>query len=222
MTLSNNPPPYEAFSLHIEELFSLVSGTVAGATVETDEQEATLDGLLDDLRQVKKDANAERVAEKKPHDDAAAAVQARWKPLIERCEMAQKAIEALLTPYRLSKQRDKEAEAARLRAEAQATQEAAQAALRQSDDLEARFAAEGTLKQAKKLTAAANKADRAPTGLRTGYRAEITDMTAFARWAWSDRRSEVEAFFAELAAREARHGPRIIPGLNIITERKAA
>ena len=63
-------------------------------------------------------------------------------------------------------------------------------ALRQSDDLETRFAAEAVLKQATKLQAVANRVDRTPTGLRTLYRAEVTDATAFARWAWANRRTE--------------------------------
>ena len=73
----NSPPPLEAFGLHIEELFSLVSGSVA-SPISTDDQEAALDALLDDVRKAKKGADEQRAAEKKPHDDAGKAVQAAY------------------------------------------------------------------------------------------------------------------------------------------------
>lgn len=222
MTISNQPPPYEAFSLHIEELFALVSDTTAGAEVTTDEQDAALDTLMDDLRKARKDADAERAAEKKPHDDAAKAVQARWKPLLDRCDLAVAETKKLLTPYRDAKQRAKDDAARKAREEADAKLKAAQIALQSSDDLAGRFAAEEQLKQAAKLTAVANKIDRSATGLRTSYRAEVTDFTAFSRWAWIHRRAEYEAFLSELAEREGRNGPVTLPGVTIHTERKAA
>lgn len=224
MTLSNNPPVFEAHSLHVEELFALVSDTTGAGVVTNDDQEAALDELMDDLRTAKKGADAERAAEKKPHDDAAKAVQAKWKPLIDRCDMGLAAVKNLLTPYREAKQQAAEAAAAEARREAEERTAAAQAALRQSDDLEARFIAEADLKQVTKLQAVANRVDRAPTGLRTSYRAEVTDATAFARWAWVNRRSEYEQFLADLAAREVRAtgATTTIPGILVHTERKAA
>lgn len=224
MTLSNNPPAFEAHSLHVEELFALVSDTTGAGVVTNDDQEAALDELMDDLRTAKKGADAERAAEKKPHDDAAKAVQAKWKPLIDRCDMGLAAVKNLLTPYREAKQQAAEAAAAEARREAEERTAAAQAALRQSDDLEARFIAEADLKQVTKLQAVANRVDRAPTGLRTSYRAEVTDATAFARWAWVNRRSEYEQFLADLAAREVRAtgATTTIPGILVHTERKAA
>ena len=224
MTLSNNPPAFEAHSLHVEELFALVSDTTAAGVVTNDDQEAALDELMDDLRTAKKGADAERAAEKKPHDEAAKAVQAKWKPLIDRCDMGLTAVKNLLTPYREAKKRAAEAAAAQARRGAEERTAAAQMALRQSDDLETRFAAEAVLKQATKLQAVANRVDRTPTGLRTLYRAEVTDATAFARWAWANRRTEYLQFLADLAAREVRAtgATTTIPGILVHTERKAA
>lgn len=222
MTISNNPPAFDAFSLHIEELFALVSDTTAGAEVTTDEQDAALDGLMDDLRKARKDADIERAAEKRPHDDAAKAVQTKWKPLLDRCDLAVAEIKKLLTPYRDAKQKAKDEAARKARDEAEARETAAREALQNSDDLQERFEAEQNLKAAAKLTAAANKIDRSATGLRTRYRAEVTDFTAFSRWAWIRRRSEYEAFLTDLAERESRNGPVEIPGIIIHTKRKAA
>lgn len=214
----NQPPPVEAFALHIEELFSLVSGSVA-APVQTDEQEAALDALLDDVRKAKKDADAERAAEKKPHDDAAKAVQAAWKPLLDRCDKAAEAIKAALTPYRTAKQRAKD-EAARIaREEAEAKQRAAQEALRQSDDLEARFAAEEQLKQAEKLAAQANRIDRSATGLRTYQVADVTDRRALLEHVMRNDPDALTAWLAEYARKAL---PAQLPGVTIRIEKKAA
>jgi hypothetical protein len=217
----NQPPPREAFSLHIEELFSLVSATTAGAVVATDEQEAALDSLLDDLRKTRKDADAQRASEKKPHDDAAKAVQAVWKPLLDRCDAAADEIKRLLTPYRQAKLRAKDEAARKAREEAQARQEAAQAALRQSDDLEARFAAESDLKVASKLTAAANKIDRTATGLRTHWEAEITDRRAALNFYLKRSPDRFEALLQQLADEDARGTRGAVPGV-LFHERKRA
>jgi hypothetical protein len=217
----NGPPPFEAYSLHIEDLFTQVSDSTAGIAVENDAQEAALDALLDEFRAARKNADAERVAEKRPHDDAGKAVQAKWKPLIDRCDMAAGEIKRLLTPYRTIKQRAKDEVARLAREEADARQKAAQEALRASDDLEQRFAAEADLERAAKLTAQANRIDRSATGLRNYYRAEITDHVAFCRWAWTSRRADYEAFLTDLAEREVRRGPVTIPGIIIHTEERA-
>lgn len=222
MTLSNQPPAYEAFSLHIEELFALVSDTTAGAAVENDEQDAALDALLDDLRKAKKDANAERAAEKKPHDDAGNAVQAKWKPLIDRCDMGMTEIKNLLTPYRNAKQRAKDEAAQRAREEAAAKEQAAREAIQASDDLEERFAAEEQFKQAQKLKAVANKIDRAPTGLRTSYRARVINYKALLKHYMERRPRDVMAWLAEQAERDVRAGERVIPGVEVVEERSAA
>lgn len=222
MTISNNPPAHEAMAMHIEELFAMVSDTVDGATVSTDEQEAALDGLLDDLRTARKDADAKRAEEKRPHDDAAKAVQTKWKPLLDRCDMAANEIKRLLTPYRTAKLAAAEEAKRKAREEAEARQSAAQAALQQSDDLAARFAAEEDLKAAKKLTAVANKIDRAPTGLRTRWVAELDNPTAALKHFMATQPDALKAWLLDQAQRDVNSGARVIPGFTIKEERKAA
>ena len=219
----NAPPPFEAWSLHIEDLFKLVSDTTAGGAVQNDEQEAALDALLDDFRKARKAADTERAAEKKPHDDAAKAVQVRWKPLLDKCDMAAEEIKRLLTPYRTAKQRAKDEAARKAREEAEAKRLEAEAALRQSDDLEARFEAEETLKQAQKLAAVANRIDRTATGLRTYWEAEITDRKAALLHYLKEQPEAFATFIQELADRDARNEAtrRDIPGV-IFHERKKA
>lgn len=218
---ANNPPPVEAFTLHIEELFSLVSGSTA-TELTTDEQEAALDALLDDVRKARTDADKQRAAEKKPHDDAGKAVQAAWKPLLDRCDAATKALKDRLTPYREARQRAKD-EAARLaREEAEAAQKAAQEALRASDDLEERFAAEENLKRASKLTALANRIDRSATGLRTIWEAEIIDRRAALNHYIKTNPDAFTDLIAQLADADARGARPAVPGVVYHDRKRAA
>jgi hypothetical protein len=219
----NQPPPVDAMGLHVEDLFQLVSDTLAGVdAVKNDEQDAALDGLLDDFRKARKDADEYRAAEKRPYDEAAKAVQAKWKPLLDRCDMATAEIKAKLTPYRNAKIAARE-EAIRIAREtAEQNQKAAQDALRQSDDLDARFAAEEQLRQATILTAAANRADRSATGLRTTWVAQITDRRAALNHYLREQPEMFERLIQDLADKDARSEAtrRNIAGVSFIQERK--
>jgi hypothetical protein len=218
----NQPPAFEAHSLHIEDLFDLVSDSTSGGAVENDEQDAALDGLLDEFRKARKAADAERVAEKKPHDDAAAAVQTKWKPLLARCDAAADEIKRLLTPYRTAKQRAKDDAALKAREEAEAAQKAAQEALQATPDLATRFAAEEDLKRAQKLTATANKIDRAATGLRTFWVAEITDRRAALNHYLKRQPEAFETLIQSLADHDARNGRPPVAGVLFHERKKAA
>lgn len=217
---ANKPPPIVAMSLHIDDLFSLVSGSTAGP-VTTDEQEAALDALLDDVRRASNDAEAQRKAEKKPHDDAGKAVQAAWKPLLDKCDGAAEAIKAALTPYRTARQQAKDEAARKAREEAEALQVAAQEALRGSQDLEERFAAEAQLQQASKMTAVANRIDRSATGLRTYWEAEIADRREALKHYITTNPGEFEALIQRLADADARGTRAPVPGV-LFHERKQA
>jgi hypothetical protein len=63
------------------------------------------------LRKARKDADEARVAEKKPHDDAAKAVQAKWTPLLDKCELAETTAKKALAPYLIAKEAAQQAEA---------------------------------------------------------------------------------------------------------------
>jgi len=218
----NAPPAFEAHSLHIEDLFELISGTTAGGQVETDDQEKALDDLLDEIRKARKAADADRAAEKKPHDDAASAVQAKWKPLLARCDMAVSEIRRLLTPYRDARQRAREEEAAKAREEAAQRQREAQEALRKSDDLEARFEAEQQLAAAKKLSAVANKIDRTATGLRTHWTHRVVNRSELLRYVKQRYPEDLADMLNEFVRRKVIEGVREMPGVEIVSDRRAA
>ncbi len=215
----NAPPPLEAMSLHIEDLFALVSDTTAGGQVTTDEQKAALNDLMDDLRKAGKDAEACRKAEKQPHLDAGKAVDAAWKPITDKCNSGIAHLKALLTPYRVAKQEAKEAAARKAREEAAAKEQAAAEALRSADNLEARFEAEAELKEAGKIKAAANRSDREATGLRTSQIVVVEDYAALLKHIKNNDPAPLKAWLDDYARRAL---PSKLPGCRIDVERRAA
>jgi hypothetical protein len=215
----NGPPPHEAWALHIEELFE-VANSIGEAT--NDEQEAALDDLLDQFRKAKRDADKERAAEKKPHDDAAKAVQAKWKPLLDRCDIAAKAIKDALTPYRTAKQRAADEAARKAREQAEAAHKAAQEAFK-SKDLDDRLEAERLASQAKAMQVQANKIDRQSTGLRTTWVAEIADRKLALLHYIKVQPEAFEALIQSLADKDARNEAtrRDIPGVKFHEKKEA-
>lgn len=222
-TIGHNKPPADvSFGLHIDDLFATLSATLAGGEISTDEQEAAIDVILDDFRKASKDSDKARAAEKKPHDDAGKAIQAKWKPIIDKADRGALACKEALTPYRTAKRKAIE-EAARIaREEAEAKAKAAQKALRAADDLEAKFAAEEALNQADKQTKLANRIDRAPTGLRTYWTAEITDRKAALLYYLARNPEAFEALIQNLADQDARGARPAVSGVIFHEHKKAA
>lgn len=215
----NNPPADAAFALHVDELFTLLSDTLAGGKVDSDEKDAAIDGLMDDFRKAGADADKARKAEAKPFDDGKKAVQAKWKPILDKADRGVTACKSALLNYRVEKQKAAEEAARKARQEAEDRERAAQEALRQSDDLEARYDAERQLEAAKKLTAVANKIDRAPTGLRSYQIAEVTDYPTLLKHVRANDPDALRAFLDEYARKAL---PSQLPGVTIRTEKRAA
>jgi len=228
-----NAPPLQTIGLDIDDLYDEAKNHLDGKPIETEGQAEAVATLLDRIRKARRAADDQRATEKRPHDDAAKAIQAAWKPLLDKCDLAADTCKKALTPWQLKLEEEQRQRANEARAAAEKAQREAQAALAASrgDDLTARAEAEAKLKDADKASKLAGKLDRAKPqvagadraiGLRTAYRTEVTDMTAFARWAWANRREEYEAFLTDLAEREGRRGPVQIPGLIVHTIRSAA
>lgn len=217
----NAPPPDVAFSLEVDNLFSLLSDTLAGGEVSNDEQDAAIDEILDDFRKAGTDAEKARKAEKEPHLEAGRQVDAKWKPITDKATRGATACKAALTPYREAKQRAKDEAARKAREEAEARQKAAQEALKQSEDLEAKFAAEQEIEAAQKLVAVANKIDRSATGLRTYWEAEVTDRKAALLHYIARQPERFAALIQQMADEDARSTRAPVPGV-IFHERKKA
>jgi hypothetical protein len=231
VTLSNNPPPFETWSLHIEELFAEAGNFLDGEPILTQGQADAVGVLLDSLRTAKRDADSERAKEKKPHDDAAKAVQAKWKPLIDKCDLAASTAKKALTPWlqHLDNLQREAAEKARQEAE-EARLAAIEAHRAASTDLAAAERAEELEKAANQAQKAASRADKAKPqatggaraiGLRTSWRAEVTDPLAFGKWLWMNRRADYLEFLDSMAADMTRARPTV-PGVLYHEERSAA
>lgn len=78
-----------------------------------------------ELLRLKKEADAQRILEKKPHDEAAKAVQQKWAPLVCEAEDAAEEMRSALTAFMSAEKRKLEAEQ---RAKYEAEQKAAAAA----------------------------------------------------------------------------------------------
>jgi hypothetical protein len=225
------PDPAAAFALHLDDLEEQARQFLDGEPVETEKQAEAVSRLLGMVRKAANDADDARKAEKKPHDEAAKAVQSKWKPILEKADLIAETAKKALAPFL---RRQEEAQRAAAEAAAQEARELAEAAaqtaaqanpesLYDQTTLKVRQeAAVDAQKRADRLGKAkpqASGGERA-VGLRSYYRAEIIDPIAFGKWAWERRRGEYLQFLELLAKREAT-GPKTIPGLIIHEERKA-
>lgn len=232
MSLSNNPPAYEAISLHIEDLIAEAQNYLDGQPIESQGQADDIGKLLDTIRQAKKAADDQRVIEKKPHDDAAKAVQAKFKPLIDKCDLAATVAKRALTPWleHLEAEQRRIADEKRIEAE-KAAKAAREAEIAAQTDLAAAEKAEAARLVADDLAKAAGRAEKAKPqatggaraiGLRTSYRAEITDRRELLQHYMKTRPADLEAWLYDQAQKDVRAGAKHIPGVNIIEERVAA
>jgi hypothetical protein len=228
----NQPEPFELVSESINDLLLEAENFLDGSPIENEEQENAVASILTRLRREAKGADEMRAAERKPHDDAAKQVQAKWKPLLTKAELAINCAKNALGAYLQRKEAEQRAIAAAAAEEArQQAERAREAAAQANPDDFAGAAAVRILQE--NAADAAKKADRLDkvraqatggeraVGLRSTYRAEITDALAFGKWAWTHRQSEYLQFLGEIAARESRHGPKGIPGLTVHEDRKA-
>lgn len=229
----NSPPdPFEGFRLHIEDLFEQAQQFLDGTGIQNQAQADDVSALLNMVRKSSNDADEQRKAEKKPFDDGAKAVQAKWKPLLDKLDLAAFTAKNALAPFLRKQEEEARAKAEELRLEAErqakavrdahakaaADDLAAQASMREMEKASER--AQRDASKAAKVRPQAKGGERA-VSLRTSYRAEIIDPLALGKWAWENRRDEYLAFLTDLAERESRQGPKGIPGITVHTERNA-
>lgn len=232
-TIGHNMPPEESafagFHAHIGDLFDEAKNFLDGDPISTEAMAEAVARLMDDIRKAHKDADKARAEEKKPHDDAGKAVQAKWKPLLERAELAVDTCKKALAPWLKAKAAEQAAAVEKARQEAEAKAKAAAEAMRATtlDDLSGREQAEAMVADAKKAEADAKRAEsarpqaaggaRAAT-LRTTYRPELINASEALKHFVRIRPDDVKAALQHLAEVEVRNGAREIPGFNIIAE----
>lgn len=229
----NNPPaptPFDAIRVHISDLTETARGILDGSGVTTQAECDAVSRLLDEGRKATKAADAARAEEKKPHDDAAKAVQAKWKPLIEAGEMIATLCKRAQLPYLEAQEAEKQRAAAEARRAAdEAAQRAAQAARdAAATDLQAQEEAAALTKDASKAASLANRAegDKAhgvggarATTLRTTYRPVLVDRRAACAHYYAINPEAFDGLLMQLAATDVRAAKHQIPGFDVVADR---
>lgn len=236
-TIGHNQPklsPFELMAEHINDLHGEALQWLDGEPVTTQQQADALNTLENRIRQAAKDAEAMRKAEVAPLDEAKAEIQGRFNPLIGETKTVKgktvKAIEAIkaaLRPYLLELDRKIQEDAKRAREEADAAQAIAAKAMAERDhsNLAQNEEAERLAVLAKEADQTAAriakekahaKGDGRATGLRSVWKAKMTDEQTAANWMWKEHRAELMAFVQEYADKATRAGKRTIPGFEII------
>lgn len=230
MTIPNSTPDI-AFSMAVDDLYAEAANFVDGAPVETQGQADALATIITSAKQIRKDADAARVEEKRPHDDAAKAVQEKWKPVLTKVDDVIAAVQKPLTAWLQAQEAERQRIAQEAQAEADRLAEEAIAAARTSGSLEslsatrelqdAAFDAAKVAKRAGKAKSHVQGGGRA-IGLRTYWEAEMTDSASALRWARETHPDELKEFLRELAGKAVNAGAREIPGFTITNQRKVA
>lgn len=232
-TLLANAPadPATLFKEEIDDLLLEARNYLDGEPIANEDQANAVSSLLNRLRRVAKDADAARAEEKKPHDLAAKAVQARWKPIIDQAELAASTAKQALAPWlrAVEEKQRAEAEAARREADRLAAI-AAEVRAKADGNLEATEDAERLLKAAMAAQKDAAKADKAKAhatggeravGLRSVWTPILTDPCAALRYYRERQPEELKSWLVEQAERDVRAGARSIPGFAIGESRVA-
>jgi alanyl-tRNA synthetase len=232
-TLLANAPadPAVLFAEEIDDLLLEARNYLDGEPIANEEQAEAVSSLVNRLRRVAKDADEARKAEKKPHDDAAKAVQAKWTPLISKAELASSAAKQALAPW-LRKLEDEQRRAAELaREEAdRLARIAAEKHREASGNLEAQEDAERLLKAAKGAERFAKQAEgqkaharggERAIGLVTRYWPVLTDSVEALKHYRSHQPELLKAWLLEQAEKDVHAGARVIPGFTIESERTA-
>lgn len=228
----NKPPVHLLWKEEIDGLFEEATNWCDGEPIASQDQADKVGQLLDMIRTASKDCDKQRAAEKKPHDDAGKAVQALYKPLLDRADIAATACKKALTPWLQKVEDEKRAEAERIRKEAEEKARAAAdlAAKTNADSLADQAALEDARNAAQQAQRAAGRADkdrahvtggaRAVT-LRTVYRAELADPIAALKFYKQRQPNELKEWLQLQADKDVRAGSRSIPGFNVIEEKVA-
>lgn len=231
-TLLANAPadPAVLFKEEIDDLLLEARNYLDGEPIANEEQANAVSSLLNRLRRVAKDADEARKTEKKPHDDRAKAVQARWTPIISKAELAASTAKQALAPWlrQIEEQQRREAEVARIEAERlgkiAAETHASAADLQAQEDAERLLrAAKGAREHAartEKQKAHARGGERA-VGLRSVWTPALIDACAALRHYREHQPDSLKQWLVEQAEKDVRAGARSIPGFKLTEARVA-
>jgi hypothetical protein len=236
------PTPFDLLAKEITDTHGECRLWLDGQEVANEGQAEGLATLLRKVQEAEKKADALRKSEVKPLDDAKAAIQARYHPLIGDTKagkgmtvLAEQGLKAALSAWLAKKDAEQRALAEAARIESDRLAEEARQAVRNADrtNLAAREAAEAQLQVSRGAEAAAAKLGKTKAqakgfagravGVRTVWEGTITDEREFLTFVWtnSQHRAELTEFFQGLVSRLVHAGARELPGVKI-EDRKVA
>lgn len=102
-----DPNSFEALQDRVDDLFREATKLIEVGAAKTQEQADCAADLSDRLRKLEKASNESFVTERKPCDEAIAAVRTKWFPLIERAETAKAQLKLKVVDPFLKALRDK-------------------------------------------------------------------------------------------------------------------
>lgn len=239
----NQPPPYRAdvVEQHDKEARDFLDAAAAwieAGPITDAGQAAKLNDWISGAKGKTKAIDADRTADKKPHDDAGKLVQGAYTPIIDKMKRAIDRVSPLMGDWLRREDERQKAEAAKKRAEAEAAARAAEEAARKAaartdiaGEVEAEEAAKRAAemqKEADRLANARAKSTSATGGgraisMRTSWRAEIVNVRiAFLEFQDAPEVAEVLRTLAEHRARSRDFDPntQTIPGITLIKEEK--
>jgi len=220
-----NMTPFDEAKLTIDDLFAEAENWLNGDGIASAAEADAVDKLLDLSRSARKAADEARKVENEPFDTGKAEVQARYNPILKRADMIADACKKVLQPWRDKVATEKAAVADAARREAEQIRREADEAMRASSgNLTVRADAEHLLNSAKIAEKDARRAEKSAVtgnGLRSTYRAELTDLNVAIKHYWTTQRPQFEALVCGIADGQVRAGVREIPGFNVVEERKA-
>ena len=224
-----NMTPFDEIVHEIETLYAEAANWADGTDIESDEQHEAAKAVYDALHEAGKKADALRVEEKKPLDDAVKAIQYRFNPYIQpkkgKVDLGKSALNDVLAKWRkkVADEKRRKADEAARRAEEQRRQ-ADEAMKASANGLEARERAEEMLAHAKEDEALAKRENKRATtglGLRTVWVTEMIDPRAAVAAMWKQNPQAFVDLAQELAEKAVRSGAREIDGFRIKEEKVA-
>lgn len=202
-----------------------------GQDIENQAQHDAVTSIREAMHDLGKEAEAMRVAEKKPFDEKIDAIQKEFNPYVQKAkgkvDKAKAALDVALGKWRIKEQKRKAEIAAQQAAEAEEERRKATAAIRESSgNLLAREEAEQMLERAKETESFARRAEKdanTSTGLRTVRSIELPEDSRADGMDWAFE-NNTEAFYrlaVDLAAQHYSATKRVPPGF-VLNEKKVA
>ena len=238
----NNPPepktPFDKIMIRHDDLMGEARIWLDGTIVKTEAEASKVGLLMASIRDLVKEAEAQRVKENKPFDDGKKAVQERYGALIAKTKtktgslvLALNKCQEALAPWALEQERIAREEQQRKEEEARKAEEAALEAMQsRSGDLEDEVKAEELASAAEQAKKEAKKAAKVRGGVkvdgfkavttRKRYIAKVVDLRECARYFWEKDPDAMADIFNTLAQKAVNSGAREIPGVKVIEDGK--